>query len=126
MSNIDLTYMYIANGEEMTAPFEESKVHDKKEIEPQFTDGVKEFYTNMGKNLPEREIMALLSETPIDYIFDELKRRFDGLNKVIEGVTAIVLNTEPVDVSPERIEGLRADFKQAELLKKNLEEIIKA
>lgn len=124
MADIDLTYMFIANDGKKEA--HTPKVHDVKEIEPQFTDGVKEFYVNMGKNLPEREITALLSETPIDYIFDELSRRFKALNKMWEDMRAIVLNTEPTYVTPEHVEELREDFKRAEALKERFKEIVNA
>ena len=124
MAEIDLTFIELLNEEEETK--EPEVVIDKKKIEPRFTEGVKEFYINLGKNMPNDEKEAMLEEIEIDYLFNELRRRFEGLSRVIEGVTAVVLDTDPVDVNPERIEALRADFKRAEKLKDRLKEIINA
>ena len=132
MAEIDLTYVELVNmnEEEHTHKAEkperatEAKVKDKRLIAPQYTEGVREYYENLGKNLPQQELLSMLANIKIDYLFDELRRRFGELNGIIEGVTAIVLNTDPVDVSPERIEELRHDFKRAEKLKNDLKNII--
>ena len=131
MAEIDLTFIELANANyeqrmDKAKRATEAKVKDKKVIQPQFTEGVREYYENLGKNLPKQELSTMLSTIKVDYLFDELRRRFEGLNSVIEGVTAVVLNTEPVDVSPARIEALRADFKRAEELKEELKKIINA
>jgi|GEM_PF-4659405 len=131
MAEIDLTFIELANANyeqrmDKAKRATEAKVKDKKVIQPQFTEGVQEYYENLGKNLPKQELSTMLSTIKVDYLFDELRRRFEGLNSVIEGVTAVVLNTEPVDVSPARIEALRADFKRAEELKEELKKIINA
>ena len=132
MAEIDLTYVELVNmnEEEHTHKMDEAKrateakVKDKRIIAPQYTEGVREYYENLGKNLPKQELSSMLANIKIDYLFDELRRRFGELNGIIEGVTAIVLNTDPVDVSPERIEELRHDFKRAEKLKNDLKNII--
>lgn len=127
MADIDLTFVELVN-EEGTHEVEvsEKKVIDKKGIEPQFTEGVKKFYVDMGKNMPEDELRAFLSETNIDYIFDELSRRFKALNKTWEDMRAIFYNTEPTYVTPEHVEELREDFKRAEALKERFKEIVNA
>ena len=125
MADIDLTFVEIAN-EESEKKASKPTVHDEKEIAPRFTEGVKAFYFELGKNTPTDEKMALLEGMETDFIFDELKRRFKDLNRIIEGITSIVTNTEPIDVSPERIEALRADFKEAERIKKEFKEIMDA
>ena len=123
MADIDLTFVEIANEE---SEKKKPTVHDEKEIAPRFTEGVKAFYFELGKNTPTEEKMALLEGMETDFIFDELKRRFMDLNRIIEGVASIVTNSEVIDVSPERIESLRADFKEAERVKKEFKEIINA
>ena len=120
MADIDLTFIELINENET----ESTPAIDAKKIEPQFTEGVKEFYVNLGKTTPKAEKMALLEGVETDFLFDELRRRFTDLNLIIEGITSIVLNSEPVDVSPQRIEALRRDFKQAEKLRDKFKEII--
>lgn len=120
MADIDLTFIELISENEP----ESIPVVDEKKIEPQFTEGVKEFYVNLGKTTPKAEKMALLEGIETDFLFDELRRRFSDLNRIIEGVTSIVLNAEPVDVSPQRIESLRKDFKQAEKIRDKFKEIV--
>lgn len=124
MADIDLTFVEIANEE--SEKKSKPTVHDEKEIAPRFTEGVKAFYFDLGKNTPAEEKMALLEGMETDFIFDELKRRFMDLNRIIQGVVSVLSNTGPVDVSPERIDSLRADFKEAERMKKEFKEIINA
>lgn len=125
MADIDLTFVEIAN-EESEKKASKPTVHDEKEIAPRFTEGVKAFYFELGKSTPPEEKMALLEGMETDFIFDELMRRFKDLNRIIQGVVSVLSNTEPVDVSPERIEALRADFKEGERIKNKFKEIIDA
>ena len=120
MADIDLTFIELISENEP----ESIPVIDEKKIEPQFTEGVKEFYVNLGKTTPKAEKMALLEGIETDFLFDELRRRFSDLNRIIEGVTSIVFNAEPVDVIPQRIESLRRDFKQAEKIRDKFKEIV--
>ena len=122
MSDIDLTFLEISNREEVREP----EIFNTSEIEPQFTDGVKEYYVNLGANLPENEVRAILQGMNIDYIFDELSSRFGALNKMWADIRAVVLNAKPTYVTPEHIEEIRADFRQAEALKARFKEIVNA
>ena len=128
MAEIDLTFINLCNGQEVSEVkvsnprATEAKVKDKKLIAPQFTKGAEELYENLGKKTTPEERAALLGGMETDDLFDELRRRFENLNVIIEGITSIVLCQKPVNVSPERIESLRADFQQAESIREQFKE----
>ena len=96
-------------------------VEGKKIYNPSVAQLLAAGYLPIYETTPE-ERAALLGGMETDDLFDELRRRFENLNAIIEGITSIVLCQKPVNVSPERIESLRADFQQAESIREQFKE----
>lgn len=129
MADIDLTLMSFCKGEEVgdakeiVARITEAKVKDKRLIAPKFTEGPRSYYENLGRNLPKEEIMTVLSTVDIDCLFDELSRRFTNLNVMWEDIRSIVMDEAPTYATPDHLEEVRKDFKQAISLKERFREI---
>ena len=92
----------------------EAKVKNKRQIAPQFTAGVAEYWVNLGKNSEDKEIETILKGVRTDFLFNELARRHEKMADTLNSVLNVTGVEGQVEKCPDIIHELHRYFKDME------------